>query len=322
MEFFNASFHTYVSPVLHLQRIIPSILSIFLCPSREMSLFTLPFFESKECLPANLPSIQQIEASTDCLKFGKADQKVVRLAPHFVVKYGSRVSLEEGKTMLYVRKRLAIPAPRVYALFDNEYTKKKYIIMEYVPGSTLKDLWDTLSDGRKRGLCERIRRHIEAMRAIPSPGGYCSLDRKPLRHEFLRTLVGNEWKYHGPFDTETDFNTFILNEYWERSSVGNRHMKGLFYARHMEPFLQHHLPVFTHGDLQRDNIIVQIYPRSIRIAILDWENAGWYPSYWEYAIAVRGCGRFLDDWHYYVDHMLVSHTQEWLWLKTLMEPLW
>ena len=287
-----------------------------------MSLVDLPFFESKEHLPANFPTIREIDASRDFLKYGKADQRVIRFAPHFVVKYGARVSLEEGQTMLYVRRKLGIPAPHVYALFENPYTKKNYIIMEYIPGATLENLWPTLSDGLKRGVCEKIRRLLKTMRGIPSPGGYCSLERKPLRHEFFRTLVGNELKFHGPFNSETDFNAFILNEYWELSSGGNRHMKGIFYARHAAPFLQHNFPAFTHGDLQRDNIIVQIHPRSMTIIILDWECAGWYPSYWEYALAVRGCGRFLDDWHSYVDQMLVSRTQEWLWLKTLMEPLW
>lgn len=40
---------------------------------------------------------------------------------------------------------------------------------------------------------------------------------------------------------------------------------------------------FTHGDLTLGNIMVSGTPGSFDIAgILDWEQAGWYPEYWEY----------------------------------------
>lgn len=43
--------------------------------------------------------------------------------------------------------------------------------------------------------------------------------------------------------------------------------------------------VFTHGDLHKSNIMVsEDGPIKIR-AIVDWEQAGWYPSYWEYCKA-------------------------------------
>lgn len=40
---------------------------------------------------------------------------------------------------------------------------------------------------------------------------------------------------------------------------------------------------FTHGDLHLGNIIVSGTPGSRKVVgILDWEQAGWYPEYWEY----------------------------------------
>ena len=46
---------------------------------------------------------------------------------------------------------------------------------------------------------------------------------------------------------------------------------------------------FSHGDLHLSNIIVSGSPgcRSIA-AILDWEQAGWYPEHWEYCKALIG----------------------------------
>jgi len=62
-------------------------------------------------------------------------------------------------------------------------------------------------------------------------------------------------------------------------------------------------PVFTHGDLSSLNILV----RGDKITgIIDWETAGWYPSYWEYTTASqvssmnyfwREIDKFLDPMH-------------------------
>jgi len=45
-----------------------------------------------------------------------------------------------------------------------------------------------------------------------------------------------------------------------------------------------HNIVFTHADFNMRNILVD--PRTRRLSgIVDWENAGWYPEYWEYTKA-------------------------------------
>ncbi|KAN0119420.1 Protein kinase-like domain containing protein [Hyaloscypha variabilis] len=41
-------------------------------------------------------------------------------------------------------------------------------------------------------------------------------------------------------------------------------------------------PVFTHGDLSSLNVLVR---EDQIVGIIDWETAGWYPSYWEYTTA-------------------------------------
>lgn len=52
----------------------------------------------------------------------------------------------------------------------------------------------------------------------------------------------------------------------------------------------------THGDLTLQNIIVSGAPGSYRIeAILDWEQAGWYPEYWEHGKMYFGAGED-DEW--------------------------
>jgi hypothetical protein len=72
---------------------------------------------------------------------------------------------------------------------------------------------------------------------------------------------------------------------------------------------------FTHGDLHRSNIIVDTACRPPRVVtIVDWEQSGWYPEYWEERKA------FLttlpsDDWaKVYLPKILKSYkSTEWAW---------
>ena len=79
----------------------------------------------------------------------------------------------------------------------------------------------------------------------------------------------------GPFANQTEFKEALL------SRVSNHfeyRLPGL--RRLAEPvFAKTHRIYFTHGDLHQDNILVK---DGRLAAVLDWENAGWYPEYWEH----------------------------------------
>lgn len=69
------------------------------------------------------------------------------------------------------------------------------------------------------------------------------------------------------------------------------------YARHLPKALKDHPSTFTHCDLVRQNIIVQEHTgteghpdRQFKVTgLIDWEYAGWYPRYWEYAVFFVDC---------------------------------
>ena len=65
---------------------------------------------------------------------------------------------------------------------------------------------------------------------------------------------------------------------------------------------------FTHGDLTLNNIIIAPGSSPRRIAgIIDWEQSGWYPDYWEYCKLLYG----------------VEYTHEWReagWAEKVMRP--
>jgi len=63
--------------------------------------------------------------------------------------------------------------------------------------------------------------------------------------------------------------------------------------------------VLTHGDLRPANIIVTAQSPVRVAAIVDWEQAGWYPDYWEYCKAA----------------FTASHDGEWRgWIDQFLKP--
>lgn len=59
-----------------------------------------------------------------------------------------------------------------------------------------------------------------------------------------------------------------------------------------------------------------------RITIIDWDFAGCYPSFWEYARAIFACGRFADDWSEWINFSLDVYRNEWAWIQMLIIEIW
>ena len=66
--------------------------------------------------------------------------------------------------------------------------------------------------------------------------------------------------------------------------------------------LTDHCTVFTHGDIQPKNIMVERINKvddgnaRFKVTLIDFELSGWYPEYWEYATAVFAA-RWQPQWH-------------------------
>lgn len=68
----------------------------------------------------------------------------------------------------------------------------------------------------------------------------------------------------------------------------------------------------THADLHRDNIIISATKPSRVLAIVDWEQAGWYPDYWEYCKALYSC-KYESEWRQdWVDKFLDPRMDEFI----------
>jgi hypothetical protein len=103
----------------------------------------------------------------------------------------------------------------------------------------------------------------------------------------------------GPFPTVAAFHDYFVSMAVTVSQ--SRHARaGCGQVR----YTPHHLfpedvpVVFTHGALHPRNIIISAGPNPSVMAILGWEQAGWYPAYWELCKARWECSRRqgLEDW--------------------------
>ena len=96
----------------------------------------------------------------------------------------------------------------------------------------------------------------------------------------------------GPFTSVAAFHDYFVWMAVALSEAGNAGAGGgqVRYAPH------HIFPddapiVFTHGALHPRNIIVSMGPNPRVVSILGWEQAGWYPAYWELCKARWECSR-------------------------------
>ena len=176
--------------------------------------------------------------------------------------------------MQFVAKHTSIPVPRVYCAFKHK--NRSYIVMERIHGESVGVGWLRRSEESRATILAQLKNMIEEMRRIKPPDGIgvAHVDGGPL---YDPRLYGPS-NHFGPFQTIQDF---------------HRHLRGGLEAHPKHwPEISELIskqdkfgpppPVFTHGDLSSLNVLAS---GDKVVAIIDWENAGWYPYYWEYTTA-------------------------------------
>ncbi|KAG6055279.1 hypothetical protein E4U32_006387 [Claviceps aff. humidiphila group G2b] len=273
----------------------------------------LPYFAPQSRLPIPIPAVQDIEREAVVL-LQRTSCRVVRYGNHFVIKYGLRVSLTEGENILFVRHTQPLLAPEVFALFSVETDRGlvNYIIMENVVGDGLDQVWATLYTPEKCRIAGELRLQIEALRQIPAPGYFGCIGRRPFEENMFWTAPGqglNDGTVNGPFEAQSELNEALVRKYLHNSGR-DQDAQADYYRRVLPLVLHGHDAVFTHGDLQLKNIILKPDGQPV---IVDWETAGWYPAYWEFASATIACLGSNQDWFEYIPRVMEAYTNECAW---------
>lgn len=172
-----------------------------------------------------------------------------------------------------VAHSLGVRTPRF--LRSVPYDDKAFIIMDRVEGYTLEDAWPRLSWYSSIRLAWQLRRVIWRMRSVQSTIAG-SLASGRCRSFWLDDRFG--LPVSACAKDIYDFLAFWLNFL----SIRHEMRKGSHHTSSIEklPSTQTGSLVFTHHDLAPRNLMID--PRS-ELWLLDWDFAGFYPEYFEYA---------------------------------------
>lgn len=209
---------------------------------------------------------------------------VYHLTAGIVVKLGAFEDLRrEAESTRYAREHTDLPIPRVYDLFRLRGRKDEgCLIMEYMPGTMLQRLWRELTPAQKSSVISQVKNIISVLRSLPQPGPKNWIGSS-TRGSFNDTLIGGNDCY-GPFENESELHDYRMARF-DRSPWNDfpSVKKNLTAIRRKMP--EHSRIVFTHGDINRRNILINVKgagPDDAKItALVDWAQAGWLPEYWE-----------------------------------------
>jgi aminoglycoside phosphotransferase (APT) family kinase protein len=209
---------------------------------------------------------------------------VVRVGEDLVVKSGN-IRSHEAQTLRFIAENTTIPVPKVHDV-RWEDSQVVAITMDYMPGKRLDEAWDSLDSNQRLSVANELHSYINQLRELK--GEYIgAVDRG-------KAVIGRRISLEcGPFDSEQQFNEFILGDIVQSAPELLQH-----YAKHA--LIDNHEIVFTHSDISPRNILVE---GGHVTAILDWEDAGWYPAYWEYTQALRQL-KPVPDWPEYLPRIL------------------
>lgn len=249
----------------------------------------------------------QDEAVTQSLVLSRQSGGVVLLHDDsYAEKSGTRIRRAEAVAMRLVAKHTAVPVPEViFDLFpesgdqDGQGPSAGCIGMTVAPGVSLEKVWLQLGYEARDAICSQVWELVAELRKIPRPASIAHLfqssaDGSPSQDVLLaipRFLDEKTELRPTTLDLRSDdelrsriFHNYLL-------ANGRRHEHDL-----LDMLPRSSLSVFTHADLAPRNLMVDLEAHPPRVSgLLDWENAGWYPPYWELANILAPTCRF-HDW--------------------------
>jgi aminoglycoside phosphotransferase (APT) family kinase protein len=215
--------------------------------------------------------------------YPKIARNVSRLTKGTLIKHGLARSLWlEAEATRYVAMHTSIPVPAIYDFWTVD-DGRACLVMEYKDGETLHHQWRHLSVDQKRTVLRILRSFLDELHALrqPHPRGMIG---SVSGGAFFDYRISGQSLY-GPFRDEAAYNDWRISTFsffGERSPSAKLRLQQL-----RDEMANDHRIIFTHGDITRRNILIRVVGEGANdvsvVAILDWEQAGWRPEYWETA---------------------------------------
>jgi len=236
-----------------------------------------------------LPPPKQVAISTNFIA-GCGGRHIVGVG-NIVVKYGEDVHLKQAESTSFVALNTTIPVPTI--VNASTYDGEDYIFMTRVRGTPLSECIRSFSEKELDTIAMELRGYLDQLRNLcieefEESKFIGSLGRGECMDKIFRAGT----RHPGPFNTELEMYENICDRWLDLRSWGNNKPDNYIHIlRRMYQENSHHAIKFTHGDLSPCNILVE---NGHVTGILDWEEAGWYPEYWEYIKAMQGCSGIWD----------------------------
>ncbi|TEY60794.1 hypothetical protein BOTCAL_0176g00160 [Botryotinia calthae] len=194
--------------------------------------------------------------------YGPTTRGVQRLPFGMYLKHGpeylAKYHAGEFNALKIVRSRTSIPIPNPIDLLVSP--TESFLVTSRIEGVPAGHAIDECSDEEVHQMAQDLRSYIAELHTIEQ--------NKDSKYAIANATGGPCLDYRidsepvGPFPTEKEFS--------ESLQLGI--LPGLMHRTDHKIF-------FTHSDLNMRNILVKDGKIS---GIVDWENSGWYPEYWEY----------------------------------------
>jgi hypothetical protein len=181
----------------------------------------------------------------------------------------------EANALNIVLTQTTIPVPRVHRLVKTQHAP--IIVMDYIRGSTLAELWPTMTIWRKFGVAITLRRYVRQLRRLKATA---STPPGPPSKSGPRKIISPIWgqilPYRGPFATHADF-----SDWFNQRAIIGHDAKGLplNHPARKIPFDASEPLVLVHQDINPRNIIVG---EDDQLWLIDWAWAGYLPPWFEY----------------------------------------
>ncbi|KLO18778.1 kinase-like protein [Schizopora paradoxa] len=215
----------------------------------------------------------------------KGGEKVRRFTETAVVKTERSSLLRcEVEAMRLVYARTTIPLPRVHDYWERG--SKAFLVMDFVEGDNLKRVWHQLTLDQQRNVLQKLGGYVAELRSIVQPtrmSGSRAWVGSARGGPVWDVVLSDEDKPFGPFESQRAFNDWRVTIYDKFGQIHPPTTSHIAAIREAMP--DDHPIVFTHGDIHRGNVVVNVLgdgPEDVKIvSLLDWGQSGWRPQYWE-----------------------------------------
>ena len=236
------------------------------------------------------------------------ERYVAKCSPEIVVKSMRLSDFTEYTSLQYLElHRPQIPAPRPHGLITSG--RSAYLFMSFVPGVTLEKIWPELQESQKESISKELDSVFSDLRQLRRPdnmalGGVAGEGCKDTRRH---TRISQR-----PLFTNSEFWDFQYSEAPVGSHTYLEHLRRL-----TVPFQAPNC-VFTHGDVRKANIIMQLTDGGeYRVSgIIDWEMSGFYPEDFECTkITNTLATNETDDWYLHLPRCICPAKFPSRWLS-------